>query len=38
MKQFTSYKFLDAMSDFHLQIFLLTNQTVPFDVSIHLMG
>ena len=33
MKQFTNFTFLDAMSDFHLLIFLLTNQTVPFDVS-----
>ena len=32
LKQFPSYRFLDAMSDFHLLLFLYTNQTVHFDV------
>ena len=31
MNQFPSYKFLDAISNFHLLIFLITNQTVHFD-------
>lgn len=33
MKQFPPYRFLDAMSDFHLLIFLMTNQTVNLDVN-----
>lgn len=32
MQQFPNYKFLDAVSDFHLLIFLITNQAVHFDV------
>lgn len=34
MKQFPTYRFLDAMNDFHLLIFLVTNQTVHFDVKL----
>jgi nuclear protein localization family protein 4 len=34
MKQFAPTRFIDAMSDFHLLIFLITNQTVHFDVRI----
>lgn len=33
MNQFPSYRFIEAMSNFHLLIFLITNQTVHFDVS-----
>jgi hypothetical protein len=32
MDQFPSYRFLEAISNFHLLIFLATNQTVHFDV------
>lgn len=35
MKQFPPYRFIDAMSDFHLLIFLITNQTVHFDVLFY---
>lgn len=31
MKQFPSHKFLDAISDFHFMIFVITNQAVHFD-------
>ena len=34
MKQFQNYQFLEAMSDFHLLIFLITNQAVHFDTVI----
>jgi nuclear protein localization family protein 4 len=34
LKQFKNYRFLTAMSDFHLLIFLITNQTIHFDVSL----
>ena len=33
MKQFPTYRFIDAMTNFHLLVFLATNQTVNFDVS-----
>lgn len=33
MKQFPTYRFLDAMSDFHVLVFLATNQTVNLDVN-----
>lgn len=33
MKQFPIYRFLEAMSNFHLLIFLMTNQTVNLEVS-----
>ena len=32
MNQFPSYRFMEAMTNFHLLIFLVTNQTVHFDV------
>ena len=31
LKQFPTHKFLDAVSDFHLLTFLITNPTVPID-------
>ncbi|CAF0951552.1 unnamed protein product [Brachionus calyciflorus] len=34
MKQFPPYRFIDAMSDFHLLIFLVTNQTVSIESTI----
>ena len=33
MKQFSNSKFLEAMTNFHLLLFLATNETIPFDVK-----
>ena len=36
MKQFPENRFLDAMTNFHLLLFLVTNETIPFDASLFL--
>ena len=32
MKQFPGYRFLEAMTNFHLLLFLATNEAIPFEV------